>query len=85
MTVQYSQRDVNSNQKNKILRQYHEISDTFSYKPLPFGLNLNNVVLIQPSPSWKYVALIRSVKKEGEKEEKYLIEVYFLSKYDESY
>lgn len=67
---------MSSNQKIKILRQFHEISDTFTYKPLPFGINLNNVVLIQPSPSWKYIAIIRSVKKEGEKEEKYLIEVF---------
>ena len=72
--IQYSQRDVPRNKKNRIVRSFFE-GESFSFKPFPFAMNMMNVVLMEPSPSWNYLAVMRSVKEKGEEEEKYLIEV----------
>lgn len=73
--IQYSQRDVPRNKKNRIVRSFFE-GESFSFKPFPFAMNMMNVVLMEPSPSWNYLAVMRSVKEKGEEEEKYLIEIW---------
>jgi hypothetical protein len=72
--IQYSQRDLPRNKKNRIVRSFFE-GESFSFKPFPFAVNMTNVVLMEPSPSWTYLAVLRSIKEKGEEDEKYLLEV----------
>ena len=72
--IQYSQRDLLRNKKNKIVRSFFE-GESFSFKPFPFAVNTLNVVMMEPSPSWAYMAVLRSVKEKGDEDEKYLLEV----------
>jgi acylaminoacyl-peptidase len=73
--IQYSQRDVARNKKNRIVRSFFE-GESFSFKPFPFAVNMTNVVLMEPSPSWAYLAVMRSIKEKGDEEEKYLLEIW---------
>jgi len=72
--IQYSQRDLPRNKKNKIVRSFFE-GESFSFKPFPFAVNTLNVVMMEPSPSWAYLAVLRSIKEKGDEDEKYLLEV----------
>lgn len=72
--IQYNQRDLARNKKNRIVRSFFQ-GDSFSFKPAPFALNMTNVVMMEPSPSWTYLAVMRSLKEKGEEEEKYALEV----------
>lgn len=75
LLVQYSQRDVITKQKYKFLRTFQEREDHFTYQAAPFGFSMSNVIGFEPSPTWKYLCVIRSIKKESDKDEKYAIEV----------
>lgn len=72
--IQYSQRDLPRNKKNRVLRSFVE-GESFSFKPYPFAMNMTNVVMMEPSPSWMYLAILRSIKEKGDEDEKYLLEV----------
>lgn len=72
--IQYSQRDLARNRKSRIVRSFFQ-GESFSFKPAPFAVNLANVVLMEPSPSWTYLAVLRSIKEKPEEDEKYAVEV----------
>lgn len=77
--IQYSQRDLARNRKARIVRSFFQ-GESFSFKPAPFAVNLANVVMMEPSPSWTYLAVLRSLKEKGDEDEKYALEVRLIVK-----
>jgi hypothetical protein len=72
----YSQRDLVRQKKPKLLRNFFQGANG-TWNNTPFGLNLGNVVAMQPSPSWKLLCVFRQAdKKDPEEKDKYSIEIW---------
>ena len=75
--VVFSQRDVVRNKKIKFCKNYTEGQDG-TLHGVGAPLYVDNNTIIVPSPSWKYIAIIRPAEKKDDEKEKYSIEVCLL-------
>jgi hypothetical protein len=74
--VTYVQRDLVRQKKPKLVRNFFQGANG-AWNSMPFGLNLGNVVAMQPSPSWRYLCVFRQAdKKDPEEKDKYSIEIW---------
>jgi len=73
--VAYSERDILRNKKFKYCRSFTKPKCNADLTSVGLPLHLGSSSIIQPSPSWKYTAIIRPADKKEDEKDKYSIEV----------